>query len=97
MIVQPRKRRKLAKHIPPEMYSISKRDTEVVELSDIKYEYALLDAHLRLILKDPSLLGTMGERNYVIGSRPSFLTLSHRAPAYAFFGSPKNGSSESIR
>lgn len=57
---QPRKRRKLARHIPQEKYSIGKRDTEVVELADIQYEFALLDAQLQLIRRAPTLLGTSG-------------------------------------
>jgi hypothetical protein len=57
---QPRKRRKLAKHIPQDKYSVGKRDAEVVELADIQYDFALLDAQLELVKRDPTLLGSIG-------------------------------------
>ncbi|KAH9950096.1 nucleoporin Nup120/160-domain-containing protein [Amylocystis lapponica] len=53
---EPRKRRKLSKHIPEGRYALGKRDAEVVELADIQFEYALLSARLELIRKDPTLL-----------------------------------------
>ena len=59
-VLQPRKRRKLARHIPQDKYSVGKRDAEVVELADIQYEFALLDAQLELIKRWPSLAGSIG-------------------------------------
>ena len=78
------------------MYSIGKRDIEVVELADIKYEYALLDAHLRLILKVPSMLGSLGELSSVLGCG-LLLTSSHRTFARAFVGRPQVGPNGPIR
>ncbi|KAI0347005.1 hypothetical protein BDW22DRAFT_1367225 [Trametopsis cervina] len=56
---EPRKRRKLSKHIPESRYTVGKRDTEVVELADIQYEYVLLAAQLELLRKDPRLLASI--------------------------------------
>ncbi|KAI0951956.1 hypothetical protein AcW1_004182 [Taiwanofungus camphoratus] len=53
---EPRKRRKLSKHIPEGRYALGKRDAEIVDLADIQYEYALLSARLDLIRRDPTLL-----------------------------------------
>ncbi|EKM59586.1 uncharacterized protein PHACADRAFT_87488 [Phanerochaete carnosa HHB-10118-sp] len=52
-------RRKLAKHIPQDKYSIARRDVEVVELADVQYEFALLDAQAQLLRKNPALLGSL--------------------------------------
>jgi len=53
---EPRKRRKLSKHIPEDKYTVGKRDMEVIELTDIQYEYTLLSARVELIKTDPTLL-----------------------------------------
>ncbi|THG99568.1 hypothetical protein EW026_g2819 [Hermanssonia centrifuga] len=55
---EPRKRRKLSRHIPEGKFALGKRDTEVVELPDIRYEYALLSAQVELIRKTPMLLAS---------------------------------------
>ncbi|KAI0698869.1 nucleoporin Nup120/160-domain-containing protein [Cytidiella melzeri] len=55
---EPRKRRKLSKHIPESKYTSGKRDAEVVELRDILYEYALLAAQLELLQQDHRLLSS---------------------------------------
>lgn len=47
-LCQPRKRRKLSKHMPEERFAAGKQDSEVVDLADIQYEYALLSARLDL-------------------------------------------------
>ena len=57
-----RKRRKLTKHIPETSFSNGKRDSEIIELSDIVYEYTLLSARLELVRRDGSLLPTSGEQ-----------------------------------
>ncbi|KAI0317893.1 hypothetical protein OF83DRAFT_1171570 [Amylostereum chailletii] len=53
---QPRKRRRLTKHIPEDKLSGGKRDSEYVELSDILSEYTLLSVQVDLVRTDPSLL-----------------------------------------
>ncbi|CCM04030.1 uncharacterized protein FIBRA_06187 [Fibroporia radiculosa] len=53
---EPRKRRKLSRHIPEDKYTVGKRDAEIVELADMQYEYSLLSARLELIRRDPTLL-----------------------------------------
>ncbi|KDQ64994.1 hypothetical protein JAAARDRAFT_167821 [Jaapia argillacea MUCL 33604] len=55
---EPRKRRKLSKHIPEEKYALGKRDVEIIELADIRREYTLLAARLELARRDPSFLAT---------------------------------------
>ncbi|OJT13189.1 Nuclear pore complex protein Nup160 [Trametes pubescens] len=53
---EPRKRRRLSKHIPESKYAPGKRDAEMVELQDMQYEYALLSARAALARGDPTLL-----------------------------------------
>ncbi|CDO74132.1 hypothetical protein BN946_scf185043.g182 [Trametes cinnabarina] len=53
---EPRKRRKLTKHIPESKYGIGRRDAEMVELKDMQYEYALLSARVEVVRRDPTLL-----------------------------------------
>ncbi|TFY70144.1 hypothetical protein EVG20_g2860 [Dentipellis fragilis] len=53
-----RKRRKLTKNIPEDKFANDKRDSEIVELSDILEEYTLLSARVELIRRDPSILNT---------------------------------------
>ncbi|THU83924.1 hypothetical protein K435DRAFT_870799 [Dendrothele bispora CBS 962.96] len=55
---EPRKRRKLARHIPDNKFSPGKYDNELVQLSDIQYDYTLLSIQLDLIRKEPSLLSS---------------------------------------
>ncbi|KZT26905.1 hypothetical protein NEOLEDRAFT_1111428 [Neolentinus lepideus HHB14362 ss-1] len=50
---EPWKRRRLSKHIPEDKYAVGKRDSEIVELADIRYDYALLSARLELMRLDP--------------------------------------------
>ncbi|KAF8897169.1 nucleoporin Nup120/160-domain-containing protein [Infundibulicybe gibba] len=52
----PRKRRKLSKHIPETMFSSGCFDTEIVQLSDIQYEYALLSAQIDIVRRDPTII-----------------------------------------
>jgi nuclear pore complex protein Nup160 len=59
--LQPRKRRKLSKNIPDSKYAVGKYDSEIIDLADIQYEYALLCARLDLVRKDPSLLPAGGK------------------------------------
>ena len=40
---------------------MGKRDSEVVELKDMQYEYALLSARIELVREDPTLLSAGGE------------------------------------
>ncbi|KAI0643699.1 nucleoporin Nup120/160-domain-containing protein [Trametes meyenii] len=53
---EPRKRRRLSRHIPESKYALDKRDAELVELKDMQYEYALLAARVELARRDPTLL-----------------------------------------
>ncbi|KAI0356677.1 hypothetical protein OH77DRAFT_1423630 [Trametes cingulata] len=53
---EPRKRRRLSKHIPESKYALGRRDAEMVELKDMQYEYALLSARVELARRDPTLL-----------------------------------------
>ncbi|KAH9853874.1 nucleoporin Nup120/160-domain-containing protein [Lenzites betulinus] len=57
---EPRKRRKLSKHIPESKYALGKRDAEMVELKDMQYEYALLAARVELARRDPTLQSAGG-------------------------------------
>lgn len=56
-----RKRRKLTRHIPEEKFASGKRDSEIVKLSEVVAEYALLSAQLDLVRRDPELLHSSGE------------------------------------
>ncbi|TDL29800.1 hypothetical protein BD410DRAFT_817789 [Rickenella mellea] len=56
---QSRKRRKLESFIPAEKFGLDHRDVEIVTLSDMQQEYALLCAKLALSRKD--LLGNGGK------------------------------------
>ncbi|KAI0092550.1 nucleoporin Nup120/160-domain-containing protein [Irpex rosettiformis] len=58
-VYEPRKRRKLSKHIPESSYTGGTRDAEVIELNDIQYEYALLVAQIELVQNDPRLLASI--------------------------------------
>ncbi|TCD70458.1 hypothetical protein EIP91_003219 [Steccherinum ochraceum] len=51
-----RKRQKLTRFIPEEKYSDGNREVEIVEISDIKHEYALLAAQVELIRVQPQFL-----------------------------------------
>ncbi|KAI0637706.1 nucleoporin Nup120/160-domain-containing protein [Trametes polyzona] len=53
---EPRKRRRLSKHIPESKYALGRRDAEMVELKDMQYEYALLAARVELARREPTLL-----------------------------------------
>jgi len=57
---QSHKRRKLSKHIPDSTFTADKPDSEIVDLNNIKYDYMLLSARLRLIRRDPTLLSAAG-------------------------------------
>ena len=70
--MQPRKRRRLTKHIPEDKYALGKRDSEVVELKDMQYEYALLSARVELARRDPTLLSAGGEFSPLSASDRSF-------------------------
>ncbi|KAJ7087255.1 nucleoporin Nup120/160-domain-containing protein [Mycena belliarum] len=52
---QPHKRRKLSKHIPESRFTPGTHDSEVVTLSEIQYEHALLSAQLDVIQREPAL------------------------------------------
>jgi nuclear pore complex protein Nup160 len=56
-----RKRRKLTRHIPEDKFASGKRDSEIVKLSEVVAEYALLSAQLDLVRRDPELLHSSGE------------------------------------
>ncbi|KAG1847541.1 nucleoporin Nup120/160-domain-containing protein [Suillus subalutaceus] len=50
------KRRRLSKNIPDSTFNGDKQDSEIVNLSNFKYDYTLLSARLWLIRRDPTLL-----------------------------------------
>ena len=56
-----RKRRRLTRHIPEDRFASGKRDSEIVKLSDIIAECALLSAQMDLVRRDPGLLHSSGE------------------------------------
>lgn len=53
---EPHKRRKLSKNIPDSTFTGDKQESEIINLSNIKYDYTLLSARLWLIRRDPALL-----------------------------------------
>ena len=62
------KRRKLSQYIPENRFTTDARASEVVPLSDIQYEYALLLAQLELVKRDPKTLAAGGSLiTYVSG------------------------------
>ncbi|KAJ7762811.1 nucleoporin Nup120/160-domain-containing protein [Mycena maculata] len=52
---QPHKRRKLIKYIPESRFTPGTPDTEVVTLSEIQYEHALLSAQIDIAQREPAL------------------------------------------
>ncbi|KAF9468851.1 nucleoporin Nup120/160-domain-containing protein [Collybia nuda] len=55
---EPRKRRKLSRHIPENRYAPGKPDAEIVHLADIQYDHVLLSAQIDIIQKDLSVLSS---------------------------------------
>ncbi|KAJ7783415.1 hypothetical protein B0H14DRAFT_3585053 [Mycena olivaceomarginata] len=53
--VQPHKRRRLSRHIPESKFTPGTHDSEIVDLSEIQYELALLSARLEIIQREPAL------------------------------------------
>jgi nuclear pore complex protein Nup160 len=54
-------RRPALNHVPEGKYSSRKHDGEIVHLSDMQYDCALLRAQIDLIRKDPSILTSQGK------------------------------------
>lgn len=54
-------RRVAFNHVPEDKFSSRKRDVEVVHISDMQYDCALLRAQIDLIRKDPSVLTSQGK------------------------------------
>ena len=79
--LQPRKRRRLSKHIPEDKYALGNRDSEVVELKDMQYEYALIAARVELAQRDPTTLSAGGEFFPHLGP-PMLLPWSHTRVAW---------------
>ncbi|KAJ7873395.1 nucleoporin Nup120/160-domain-containing protein [Mycena olivaceomarginata] len=52
---QPHKRRRLSRHIPESKFTPGTHDSEIVDLSEIQYELALLSARLEIIQREPAL------------------------------------------
>ena len=61
---QRRKRQKISRFIPEEKYSDGNREIELVEMADIKHEYALLAAQVELTRVQPRV-------SVVSGNAPS--------------------------
>ncbi|KAG6866010.1 hypothetical protein C0991_009682 [Blastosporella zonata] len=55
---EPRKRRKLARHVPENKFTPGRFDTDIISLPDIQYEYALLAAQIDIIRCDPTILSS---------------------------------------
>ncbi|KAJ7162628.1 nucleoporin Nup120/160-domain-containing protein [Mycena crocata] len=53
---EPHKKRKLSQYIPEGRFTPGTHDSEVVTLSEIQYEYALLFAQTNIIQREPALL-----------------------------------------
>ena len=47
---------KLTRHIPEDRFASGKRDSEIVKLSDMIAEYALLSAQVDLVRRDPRVV-----------------------------------------
>ncbi|KAG5654657.1 hypothetical protein H0H81_009905 [Sphagnurus paluster] len=58
---EPRKRRKLSRHIPESKFTSAKLDADIVRLADMQYEYALLEAQIDMIRREPTLLSSPGQ------------------------------------
>ncbi|KAJ7781667.1 nucleoporin Nup120/160-domain-containing protein [Mycena metata] len=52
---QPHKRRRLSKYIPESRFTPGTHDSEVVPLSEIQYEHALLSAQIDIVQREPAL------------------------------------------
>jgi len=52
---QPHKRRRLSKYIPESRFTPGTHDSEVVALSEIQYELALLSARMEIVQREPAL------------------------------------------
>lgn len=74
---QPRKRRKLSKHIPEELYASGRRDMEIVSVNEIRYDYTLLSAQLELTKADPT---------FIVGPGSLSLPLTTPCKTHAFSG-----------
>jgi len=84
---QLRKRRKLTRNIPEDEFGSSKRNSEIVALADIIFEYTVLSARLDLVRKDSSLIQAGGMVSFHTsvfltthqGRRCSPVTIDHRS------------------
>ncbi|KAG6813445.1 hypothetical protein H0H92_010779 [Tricholoma furcatifolium] len=56
--LEPRKRRKLIRHVPEHKFTPGRFDTDLIRLTDIQYDYALLAAQIDVIRRDPSILAS---------------------------------------
>ena len=93
---QPRKRRKLSRHIPEELYAPGKRDVEIVTVNDIHYDYTLLSAQLELNRADPTFIVGPGSSP----SLPSLLYMNtrvFRSSLHAICYSDAFGSAEQVQ
>ncbi|KAJ7067941.1 nucleoporin Nup120/160-domain-containing protein [Mycena amicta] len=52
---QPYKRRRLSKHIPESRFTPGTHDSEVVSLSEMQYEHAMLSAQMDIVKREPAL------------------------------------------
>jgi len=53
---QPRKKRRVDSYIPEDKFTAGTRDVEILTVNDIEQEYALLNATLELLRRDPTAL-----------------------------------------
>ncbi|KNZ75687.1 Nuclear pore complex protein [Termitomyces sp. J132] len=57
-IHEPRKRRRLTRHVPEDKFTPGRFDTDVIRLKDIQYDFALLSAQIDIIRRDPTILSS---------------------------------------
>ncbi|KAG6861191.1 hypothetical protein C0995_002818 [Termitomyces sp. Mi166 len=55
---QPRKRRRLMRHVPENKYTPGRFDTDIIRLTDIQYDSALLSSQIDIIRRDPAILSS---------------------------------------
>ena len=94
---QPRKRRKLSRHIPEELYAPGRRDVEIVSVNDIHYDYTLLSAQLELTKADPTYIIGPGSSSLPFPLLHTKLTWVLRPPFYAFRDSNAVSSVEQVQ
>ncbi|KAG6888649.1 hypothetical protein C0992_007907 [Termitomyces sp. T32_za158] len=55
---EPRKRRRLTKQVPEDKFTAGISDSDIIQLTDIQYDHALLSAQIDIIRRDPTILSS---------------------------------------